>query len=375
MSNQTFTAAQREAFHRAYAGKCAYTRQPVDMSSFHIDHIVPETLSADQQRLAAVKAELGLAAEFDLFGYENLVPVAPGVNLQKGKIVFDPHIARYYLGIAAAKKASIEEELGKIERRHTKGRALLLLQEALESGKLQAAEVAQILDDYQEAPEAIFKLLESIAFDDSGYVNEIARSGLDALKDRPVFGGDIFGDESGLTLEHDSLKTRVVRTCREFDQAVSEGYYPATTIAIKVSALFEHRSGLLRALERAGQPTISYIDSPRAGITDLHLLPYRLFPNISPDLTEEQLSGTYQDKLSEGAMVVKDVRQNSITVESNYMGQRIIEVARADFNGDGIEDILLFEYAWATEGTLGFGGVRVFTRTSADGLFEEVELR
>ncbi|MFL9964918.1 hypothetical protein PQR02_28485 [Paraburkholderia sediminicola] len=74
-------------------------------------------------------------------------------------------------------------------------------------------------------------------------------------------------------------------------------------------------------------------------------------------------------------MVVKDVRQNSITGESNYMGQRIIEVARADFNGDGIEDNLHFEYAWATEGTLGLGGIRVFTRNSSDGLFEEVELR
>jgi hypothetical protein len=71
-------------------------------------------------------------------------------------------------------------------------------------------------------------------------------------------------------------------------------------------------------------------------------------------------------------MIVKSVRQNSITVESNYMGQHIVEVARADFNGDGIEDILLFEYAWATGGTLGFGGIRIFTRKSSDGMFEEV---
>jgi hypothetical protein len=127
-------------------------------------------------------------------------------------------------------------------------------------------------------------------------------------------------------------------------------------------------------LEKATQAERSFISSPRVGITDLHLLPYRLFPNISPDLTEEQLSGTYQDKLSEGTVVVKKVRQNSITVESNYMGQNIIEVARADFDGDGIEDILLFEYAWATGGTLGFGKIRVFTRKSAGGMFEEVAM-
>jgi hypothetical protein len=134
MSNQTFTAAQREAFYRAYDGKCAYTRQPIDMSSFHIDHIVPETLSADQQRLAAVKAELGLIAEFDLFGYENLVPVTPGVNLQKGKIVFDPHVARYYLGIAAAKKRALRKSLEKSNAGIPKGGRCYCFRRRLKAG-------------------------------------------------------------------------------------------------------------------------------------------------------------------------------------------------------------------------------------------------
>jgi len=33
---------------------------------------------------------------------------------------------------------------------------------------------------------------------------------------------------------------------------------------------------------------------------------------------------------------------------------------------------LLFEYCYATHGTLGFGGIRILTRRSADGLFEGV---
>jgi hypothetical protein len=54
------------------------------------------------------------------------------------------------------------------------------------------------------------------------------------------------------------------------------------------------------------------------------------------------------------------------------MGQQLIEVARAALNGDGIEDILLFEYCCATHGTLGVGGIRVLTRMSAAGPFEVV---
>jgi hypothetical protein len=54
------------------------------------------------------------------------------------------------------------------------------------------------------------------------------------------------------------------------------------------------------------------------------------------------------------------------------MGQQLIEVARADFNGDGIEEILLFEYTWAIGGTFGAGGMRILTRKNEDALFEEV---
>ncbi len=56
------------------------------------------------------------------------------------------------------------------------------------------------------------------------------------------------------------------------------------------------------------------------------------------------------------------------------MGQQLIEVARADLNGDGIEDILLFEYCYATHGTLGYGGVRILTRTGPSKRFEDVPL-
>lgn len=372
MANQKLSAAQREALFHAHCGKCFYTRSPLNIRSFQIDHIIPQSLISDPIKLAKVKAALQLPADFDLLGLENLVPVAPERNLQKSDIVFDEHSARYYLALAGEKKASVEKKLAEIERRNSGGKALVLLQEALESGKLSPDNVAQILDEYQGQPEALIRLVEQIAFADSGYVSEIAWADIESLRDRSVFGAKVFGGNDGLTLTHDSLGKKNVRTCREYDQAISEGYYPCSTFDIKGAVLFEHRSGLLRIIANAATPERSFINSPRVGITDFHLLPYRLFPNISPDLTEKELSGTYQDKLSEGSMEVKAVRQNSITVESNHMGQRIIEVARADFNGDGLEDILLFEYAWATGGTLGFGGIRILTRKSAGGVFEEI---
>ncbi len=71
--------------------------------------------------------------------------------------------------------------------------------------------------------------------------------------------------------------------------------------------------------------------------------------------------------------VIKRVRQNLLHVAQPHgMGHQLIEVARADFNGDGLEDILLFEYCYATHGTLGFGSTRVLTRKTKEGSFEPV---
>ena len=110
------------------------------------------------------------------------------------------------------------------------------------------------------------------------------------------------------------------------------------------------------------------------GIVDLKLLPVSLFPIIGEDSANtELLQGTYQSKVNDGVLVVENASQNSLSIgEPNGMGQSLVEAVRADFNGDGIEDILLFEYCYATHGTLGYGGIRILTRKSIDGKFETV---
>ena len=52
------------------------------------------------------------------------------------------------------------------------------------------------------------------------------------------------------------------------------------------------------------------------------------------------------------------------------MGQMLKEVVRADFNNDGIEDVLLFEYHHVTKGTFAYGGIIVLTQKSMNGKFE-----
>lgn len=372
MSSQSFTATQREAIWLAYDRKCAYTRQLLDVSNFHIDHILPESLADNPQELSKTLLKLGLPADFDLYDYANLAPCQPGANLQKAALVLDPAHVHFFLGIATAKKPAVEENLARIERRKNRGRAIILLQQALERGELSPEEVADILQKHTDQPEGIFKLLEGLQFADSTEIRLVARSELEALRDRPIRLGQNDHIE-GVTLTGPQDQERLVRTCREYDAAIKEGFYAYSNFDIKMSTWFEHQCGLIRALQAAASSTISFIETPRVSILDLNLVPFSFFPILGEPDSVENVESTYQSKVDDGTLVVKRLRHNLLQIEEpEGMGQQLIEVARADFDGDGIEDILLFEYCYATHGTMGFGGIRIVTRTSNDGKFSMV---
>lgn len=368
MSTQKFSAIEREAIWRAYSEKCVYSRGLLEISNFHIDHIIPEALLDDQAALKTALADCGLDDTFDVRGWENLVPCQPDKNLQKSSIVFDPHYARFYLGIASARKANVVEEIGRIEKARKRGRAVVQLEQLLEIGKLTHDEVAQILQQHLGDPDEIFELLEVMTGIDSTEVRIIARTEIEDLRDIPV---NLIPDQGldGVVLTGPNDEKRICRTCREYDAAMNEGYYAYTTFDIKMATRFEHRCGLLKALQVAKTPTQSFVNKPRVSVLDLNLMPYSFFPILTNHEADAETK-SYQDLLDSGQLVVRRIRGNMLTIEEpEGMGQMLIEVTRADFNADGIEDILLFEYCYATHGTLGAGGIRIITRLTADAMF------
>ena len=372
MSNQKFSASQREALWLAYEKKCAYTRELLDVSSFHVDHILPERLADDPIELERIRNVLHLPDTFDIFGYENLLPSRPGANLQKASLVLDVPHTHFFMGLASSKRKSIEEHLAKIERRNVRGKALILLQQCLERGELDPSEVATIIEEHVERPEEIFQLIEGLRFADATEVRTIARAEIETLRDRPIRLGQ--NDHiDGVALSNNAGQNVYVRTCREYCEAIRAGFFACTTFDIKMATFFEHQCGLLSALQAASTPQVSFIAEPRVGIIDIELMPFTLFPRLCEETTNTDITATYQSKVTDGTIVIKRVRQNLLHVAQPHgMGHQLIEVARADFNGDGLEDILLFEYCYATHGTLGFGSTRVLTRKTKEGSFEPV---
>ena len=370
MSTQKFTAYEREALWLAHSKKCAYTREPLDMSSFHIDHILPESLVSNLTELEEVKSLLKLGAEFDIHGYENLLPCRSGANLQKGSIVFDEARTQFFLGIAESKKAEVLKNLEKISKRNIRGKALILLQQCLEGGQLSPSEVASILNEHKEQPDEIFHLIESLNLLNTEEIRTISKADIDELLSRQVqLGQNNYID--GVTLTNDMNETLYVRTCKEYNEAINSGYYAITNFDIKMSAFFEHQCGLLNAIKTATVSECSFIDDPRVGVVDLQLLPFSLFPLLGDVQDEDDTTATYQSKVNDGTINIKRIKQNMVCVEEKEgMGQQLIEVLRADFNGDGLEEILLFEYCYATHGTFGAGGIRILSRNTFDGSFE-----
>ena len=348
MSQKKISAAERQAIWLAHGKKCAYTGQLLEVNNFHIDHVIPVSLAKDPAALR----KLDLPSDFNIFGYENLLPCHPGVNLQKGDMILS--WTHYFLSIAASKKESIQANLLHIEKRESRAKATILLMRCLERGDLTPRQISEILQQFPEQSEPIFELIESMQFADTTEVKHIAKSDIESLWDLPIRFGENDHIDS-LTLTNKKHEKINVRTCREYESALEHGYFAYTNFDIKMSTWFRHQCGLLKSLQTAIAPQQSYVSNPKVGVVDLELLPLSLFPWYEEEDEEIErvgLSVTYQDKVKDGELVVQSISQNSLRIVGYEMGQILVEIIKSDFNGDGIEDLLLFEYCYATHGTL-----------------------
>lgn len=205
----------------------------------------------------------------------------------------------------------------------------------------------------------------------------IAKSDIESLRDEDI---------GPITLRNHKNEQIEVTTCREYDAALQRGYDDEPNDAKVDRILFIHRCGLLNLLQEATTPQQSFISNPRVGVADLELLPLSLFGRTVGRMGEndDNVNGelTYQTAVDTANLMVTHVSQDSLTVEEirdpndNFSRrQSLSEVVRADFNGDGIEDVLLFDdrlWIRTSAASMPWGGIIVLTRESRDGKFEVI---
>ena len=300
---------------------------------------------AQALRLYAEKSDMDSLLREDIDRYKRAIAVAGGVfggsePIQQLVRQFESPLD----AVHAAAEVGLEAAsfLKKIRENSTlQNSGLMIL--GVEKGSIkrdawesQFEEVVSALNLSEQ--EVIFELIEGMKFANGTKVQFIAKSDIEALRDLPI---RIWEEDhiDGVTLINDKDEKIHVRTCREYESAREQGYFGGPgTPSITKSILFGRQCDLLKALQTATTPQKSFISSPRVGAANLELLPYSLFPL---GFESRESNATYQSKVKDGVLIVKNVSQNLLRIEApKDMGQELAEMVRADFNGDGIEDIL-----------------------------------
>jgi len=380
MARKSFPTSKRAAIWQAHEHRCIYCTELVAFTDLDVDHIIPDHLKKKPKQLTETLNEYGLSKDFDIDGLLNLVPSHRYCNLQKGGHVLPKSRAIYFLSIAKdkyAKACKIELEL---KERTQKDKFTVLLQVALEEGRISQEELNLLIARYTES-QNMFEVLTNFSFVDSELKRFFSSTDVDSLYDRPILPRPNGLDTLTMfreTLTGEEKEKIEVRTCREWKEAVCGGYYALTTYDIKEETLFKQVYALVVALAQAKTPIYRFISDQKVGVANFDLLPITLLPALSDEDAEELQSFksdgvSIPDLIAQGRVKVVSSSPLSLTLHYDYMGLYLNEILRADLNNDGVEDLLLGIYEWTLEGTFGAGGTIVLTRLGIDQSFTVVE--
>lgn len=364
MSSQRIGLDLRHALWLAHNRRCVYCTEPLSFAEVDVDHVIPETLAATPE-LHRVLGRLGLRGEFDLQSVLNLVPAHRRCNRAKSSDVFNEGNARFFLHQAEKAAQNVQRLVSSRKKRESRDAILADIGEAIRSGLILP------MDLQESQPPDELRLTKPLLFADAPdeFVETISPGEVEAFLDRPVliggnpiFAAD-FGDDSGVRM--------TVRTCREYRAALAAGFYAKTTYDMKSEAFLKTANTILSAANSVRIPLISFIRQPHRGVVDLDLLPVSALPCASPDDAEAiaQMKGlSLGDLLGRREITILRMSSNELSLEW-HLGLVLREICRADFDGDGVEDILCECYSWAPGGTLGFGWTSILSRASDDGAF------
>ena len=346
--------------------KCFYCNQPLLYDECQIDHIIPESIGKSPESLTECIIHFNLPNDWKLQAIENLAPSCAICNNKKGVMISNS--AAFLLSQAAAKSSMVLQLLTRFQQEVSRERIVLDIVAAIQRGDFDPAELSQRLAQIGQPGSVEFSY--PLTLEGREPVLILRRGDLEEYLDLPVKHGS--AESEPIQFVKDDGSIRFVRTCREYRSVIAGGFFAPTTYAMKMEAYFRLADGILGALEKAAPASMSYIRSPRIGVCDLHWLPAKFVPSMK-DLTPEEdpeifTSRTLEDLRATGHIDVLSSASNLLTFEYQGMTRKVVEVLRADLNGDGMEDILVFLYDWATGGTFGGGNIAILTKSGPEAL-------
>ncbi len=156
-------------------------------------------------------------------------------------------------------------------------------------------------------------------------------------------------------------ETGVVTNCSTCVELLAQGYEPPLDRDLQVLTAMALKCLALQALQAASPSATSYLTQFRFDSGALARLPPALALAVSTgqskrrqEAGEKQLSWSQFDP----AATARAENEDTLRVEGPGWEQRLEVIARGDFDGDGVEDWMVQDEAWMTEGT--YRSVRLF---------------
>lgn len=331
---------ERVAIWTAHSKRCAYCGEPLRYADLEIDHILPQSLTRTPGKLNKLISERALATDFSVAALGNLLPAHRICNSKKRDRVFNESNARFFLEIADQKLRSVEDLIRKLELEASRDKLLALVRSALQSGN---TDLYEILDTASKTDK--FPLNATVYFESGSWEVMADSEKINRLFDEPV---DLHAHGRGLGVRFTDGKGSEISisTCREYKAAISARYYPSNNAENRASFVLATTCAMLEAASRARLASVSYIRSPRVGVTSFRLLSARLAPTRRADRSEIiSLSGytTIQELVDAGSISAEILSDTEVRIECQDQGVTLTELMRADFDEDGVEEVLVKE--------------------------------
>jgi hypothetical protein len=374
MNKSSLDSIARSAIWNAHGYKCLYCGKDLDWDELHIDHIIPEYLSAQPEQLKEIISDYNLGVDFNINGYMNLVPSHGKCNQRKGDMLFSKGTCLFYLEQAKLRLPLIEEQQQKIKKRRNRGMILSKVENALDSGLISLMELKKHLAIAEQKHWDVkeVKLPDSVSFIDKVYDAFYLNEDYSYLLDESLNVG-----KEAVDVINDNNVIRHVTSVNEWNKALVEGFNCVNNLDIKCSMTFEYVQSLLSSLQQAKMPKVSFMSDPWIDIDEMKYLS----PTLLPDNEERTLAKYASEGLSMQDLVdmkVVTVRMWEIgiykfSLQFDWLETSFKEVFRADFNNDGIEDVLVKGWTNAIGGTFGYGFTEHWCRKSTLSLIEKID--
>lgn len=177
----------------------------------------------------------------------------------------------------------------------------------------------------------------------------------------------------------DSGRTYSVRTCAEYARAMRRGFEPLDNAQIATRSFFVDQCDVVALILTARPSRVSHVTTFALDDGVLDELPPVMTFALSGDAehaaADAQARGLSWRRANPEAKITKRISANEIRVDEGDDAYHLLELkAFGDFNGDEVEDVLLFQASYATHGTFHSYEPVVLTRTSPTGPLKVVKL-